>query len=133
MRGGLCPAVQARSMLSGGGIMIPHNEPEPPVHIIGASGRSGQALCRALLAEGTAIVPVVRSQARWQASGIAATPRIADLDDTGALRAALADAKRIVSTAHARFSPYVLAAAPADARLGLVGRTRRLSRFPDAH
>ena len=113
--------------------MIPHNEPEPPVHIIGASGRSGQALCRALLADNVAIVPVVRSPARWQASGLAATPRVADLDDAGALRTALADAKRIVSTAHARFSPYVLAAAPEDARLVLLGSTRRFSRFPDTH
>ena len=103
------------------------------MHVLGASGRSGQSLCRALLADGTAIVPVVRNPARWQATGLAAAPRIADLDDARALRSALADAKRIVSTAHARFTPSVLAAAPDDARFVLLGSTRRFSRFPDEH
>jgi hypothetical protein len=30
------------------------------VHVIGASGRTGTALCRSLLADGVPIVPVVR-------------------------------------------------------------------------
>ena len=33
-----------------------------PVHVIGASGRSGAALCRALLADGVRVVPVVRDR-----------------------------------------------------------------------
>ncbi len=48
------------------------------VHIIGATGRSGTALCRSLQ---TGFVPVVRDAAKWSATGIDAPPRIADLTD----------------------------------------------------
>lgn len=108
------------------------------VHVIGASGRSGRALVRALLARGIAVQPVVRDPGRWQlaAAGphdLLAAPRIADLLDAQALRAALQDATRIVSTAHARFTLALLAAAPVTARLVLLGSTRRFTRWPDAH
>src|SRR4051794_25545427 len=66
------------------------------VHIIGASGRTGAALCAALLAGKVPVVPVVRDAAKWAASGIDATPRIADLTEPEALRSALHDATRIV-------------------------------------
>ena len=42
-----------------------------PVHVIGASGRSGLALCRRLLADGVPVVPVVRNPAKWVAAGTA--------------------------------------------------------------
>ena len=71
-----------------------------PVHVLGASGRSGAALCRSLLADGVAPVPVVRNPARWAATGIAGPPRVADLTDPAALRTALADA-----TAHRLLRP----------------------------
>lgn len=109
-----------------------------PVHVIGANGRSGAALVRALLAGGTPVVPVVRDPQRWQAAGIAAhallaPPRVADLADNGALHTALAGARRIVCTAHARTAPQLLAAAPPAARLVLLGSTRRYTRWLDAH
>ena len=106
----------------------------PQVHVIGASGRSGSALCRSLLADGISYVPLVRDSAKWTAMehGIV-TPRVADLADAARLRAALADATRIVSCAHARHTPAVLAAAPAEARLVLLGSTRKFTRWPDAH
>ncbi len=97
------------------------------VHVIGATGRSGSALCRAL---GAAAVPVVRDRTRLHASVPA---RIADLTDPHALRAALADARAVVSTAHARYTAAVVAAAPADATLILLGSTRKFTRWPDAH
>ena len=108
------------------------------VHVIGASGRSGSAVTRALLAAGVAVQPVVRDPARWQAAAVPphdllAAPRMADLHDAAELRAALGDAARIVSTAHARTTPLLLAAAPAAARLVTLGSTRRFSRFADAH
>ncbi len=108
-----------------------------PVHIIGASGKSGQALTRRLLADGIGVVPVVRS-ADWRppadlrAHPRLAPPRRADLGDETALTAALADARRIVTTAHARHTAALLAAAPRAARLVLLGSTRRFTRFPDA-
>ena len=52
---------------------------------------------------------------------------------SGALRAALGDAGRVVSCAHARHTAAILAAAPAGARLVLLGSTRRFTRWPDAH
>ncbi|WP_369413526.1 SDR family oxidoreductase [Caldovatus aquaticus] len=103
------------------------------IAVVGASGRSGAALCRALAAAGEAYVPVVRDAAKWAALGLGATPRVADLRDAGRLRAALAGARRVVSCAHARWTAAILAAAPAEASLVLMGSTRRFSRWPDAH
>ena len=109
--------------------------PEPaPVHVIGATGRSGLALVQALTARGIPVVPVVRDAARWIATGRAEAPRIAAIEDGDALAAALEGASRIVSTAHARHTGAVLAAAPTTAtRLVLLGSTRRFTRWPDAH
>jgi len=102
------------------------------VHVIGASGRSGAALCHALLAEGVPFVPVVRDAARWANTGLPGTPRIADLEGDG-LGPALADAERIASCAHARHIPAVLAAAPHLARFAFLGSTRKFTRWPDEH
>jgi nucleoside-diphosphate-sugar epimerase len=107
--------------------------PTHPVHIIGASGRSGLALCRALLADGVAVVPVVRDAAKWRGSGIDVAPRIADLGDAAALAAALGDAQRVVCCAHARFAPAVLAATASGVRHVFLGSTRKFTRWPDQH
>jgi nucleoside-diphosphate-sugar epimerase len=103
------------------------------VHVIGASGRSGAALCRALSAAGAAYVPVVRSAENWAATSLPAAPRVADLTNPAALQKALADATHIVSTAHARHAPAILAASPAAANFVFLGSTRKFTRFPDAH
>ncbi len=103
------------------------------VHVIGASGRSGSSLCRSLLADGVQIVPVVRSAARWDATSLPGTPRLADLADVGALRMALQDADNIVSCAHARHAGAILAAAPATATFVFLGSTRKFTKWPDAH
>ena len=115
----------------------------PAVHVIGASGRSGSALCRALAARGRAVVPVVRDLARWQATGLAGAARLvgarlvgarlAELDDPAALSAALRDASVVVSTAHARHAARIIEAAPPQARLIFLGSTRKATRWPDAH
>ncbi len=103
------------------------------VHVIGASGRSGQALTRALLAAGSAVVPVIRSAERWRATGLPGDGRLAELADAEALRASLHDATAVVSCAHARTAPAVLAAAPPAARFVFLGSTRKFTRWPDAH
>ncbi len=102
-------------------------------HIIGASGRSGVALCRSLLADGQAFVPVVRSAARWTATRLPGAPCLADLDDAAALQRALSGATHVVSCAHARYASAVLAAAPEDACFVFLGSTRKFTRWPDAH
>ncbi len=98
--------------------------------VIGATGRSGRGLAQALRAAGEAFRPVLRDAARWTG---AEPPTLADLTDAPALRAALAGADVIVSTAHARHAPAILAAAPPGAALVLMGSTRRFSRWPDDH
>lgn len=103
------------------------------IHVIGASGRSGLALSRSLLAEGHQVVPVVRDLAKWNVTGLAGEPRQADLRQPEALAAALSGAVRIVSCAHARHTAAILAAAPPSARLVLLGSTRKFTRWPDAH
>ncbi len=103
------------------------------IAVIGASGRSGSALCRALHEAGMDFVPVMRDAAKWSATGLPQPPRRADLRDAEGLRRALAGCGRIVSCAHARWTPAVLAAAPAEASFVLMGSTRRFSRWPDAH
>ncbi|WP_419898166.1 SDR family oxidoreductase [Roseomonas sp. USHLN139] len=107
--------------------------PEGLIAVIGASGRSGAALCRALAQRGLRYRPVVRDRARWAALGLPGEPRLAALEDAPALAAALDGAARIASCAHARWTPAILAAAPEGATLVLMGSTRRFSRWPDAH
>lgn len=102
-----------------------------PVHVIAATGRSGAALCLALRAGGIPITPVLRNPAKW--TDPAVPPRIADLTDPAALTQALADATRIVSCAHARHIPAILAAAPPTARCVFLGSTRKFTRWPDDH
>jgi nucleoside-diphosphate-sugar epimerase len=102
------------------------------IHVVGASGRSGAALCRALLAAGHPVVPVVRNAAKWRALSLPVAPAIADLADAPALAAALAHAGCVVSCAHARHAGAILAAAP-RARFVLLGSTRRFTKWPDDH
>ena len=104
-----------------------------PVHIIGASGRSGAALTRALLAGGTTVIPVVRNIGKWEALGLRSAGRVAELSNGPALAAALHDAAAVVSCAHARHAPAIIAAAPPSATLILLGSTRKFTRWPDAH
>lgn len=104
-----------------------------PIHVIGASGRSGQGLCRRLLELRRPFVPVVREAAKWGAIGLPVPPRLADLTDASALARVLRDATRIVSTAHARHAAAIIAAAPPAARIVLMGSTRRFTHWMDAH
>lgn len=104
-----------------------------PIHVIGAGGRSGAALCRDLLNRGEAVAGIVRDRARLppdladRLTGV----RIADLRDPPALRRALDGAAIVVSTAHARHLPAILAATAAP--VVALGSTRKFSRWPDAH
>ncbi|WP_120008961.1 SDR family oxidoreductase [Teichococcus vastitatis] len=101
--------------------------------VIGAAGRSGAALCRALAARSESFIPVVRRPDAWAALNLPGTARRADLRDPEALRRALEGCGRVVSCAHARWAPAILAAAEPGATLVLMGSTRRFSRWPDAH
>lgn len=104
-----------------------------PVHVVGPTGRSGRAVCEALVAAGESIVPVVRDIAKFRASGLPGDPRMADLVDSHALGHALGDATRVASCAHARHAPAILAAARRADRFVLLGSTRRYTRWLDEH
>jgi nucleoside-diphosphate-sugar epimerase len=101
--------------------------------LVGATGRSGAALGRALAAAGMAFIPVARNAAAWASLGLPGALREADLRDAAALKRALAGADRIVSTVHARWATALLAAAEPGAAFVLMGSTRRFSQWPDAH
>ncbi len=104
------------------------------IYVIGASGRSGAALCRSLAADGMGYVPVVRNLPKWLATGLPGDPAVADLRHGPILREALRGAAVVVSCAHARHAAAILDAAPADARhFVLLGSTRKFTRWPDAH
>lgn len=103
------------------------------IHVVGASGRTGAALCRSLQTDAVPFVPVVRDAAKWSALGLDRAPVVADIADGASLRAALSGAVRIVCCAHARHAGAVLAAAPADARFVFIGSTRKFTRWPDGH
>ncbi|MCW8084543.1 NAD(P)H-binding protein [Sabulicella glaciei] len=98
------------------------------IALIGATGRSGAALAHALDCPFRA---VVRDAERWRAMGIAAPHAVAALEDAAGLRNALEGAELVVSCAHARHAPAILAATGAP--VVLMGSTRRHSRWPDAH
>lgn len=103
------------------------------IALIGATGRTGAQLARTLAAAGLPFTPVARDAAAWARLGLPGELRVADLRDAAALRRALAGADRVVSTAHARWTPAILAAAEPGATFVLMGSTRRFSRWPDAH
>jgi uncharacterized protein YbjT (DUF2867 family) len=103
------------------------------VHIIGASGRTGVALCRSLLTDAMPLVPVVRDVEKWAATGIDVAPNIADLGNPATLHSALASATHIVCCAHAHHAGVVIEAAPVDARLIFLGSTRKFTKWLDAH
>ncbi|WP_438381328.1 NAD(P)H-binding protein [Asaia sp. BMEF1] len=102
------------------------------IHLIGATGRSGEALCQALMASGETVIPVIRSPEKLPPA-LRDPALIADLEDPAALAKALGRAQRIVSTAHARFIPAILSASPDTACLIALGSTRKFTRWPDAH
>ena len=103
------------------------------VHVIGASGRTGVTLCRSFAADGVAFVPVVRSAAKWRATGLPGAPVVADLLHRRTLRRALDGARHVVSCAHARNVPLILEAATAAERFVFLGSTRKFTKWPDDH
>ncbi len=103
------------------------------VHIIGASGRTGVALCRSLVTDAMPLVPVVRNVEKWAATGIDVAPHIADLGNPATLHSALESATHIVCCAHAHHAGVVIEAAPVDARLIFLGSTRKFTKWLDAH
>jgi nucleoside-diphosphate-sugar epimerase len=102
-----------------------------PVHVIGAAGRIGQAVCRALIAQGVKVVPLVRDPRRWSQTGIPVEPRIVDLLDDYTLGRELSDAVRLIGCASPLYTANILHAADPDVLMALLGDARRYLRAPD--
>lgn len=103
------------------------------IAVIGANGRSGRALCHALLGLGYRVIAVVRNTQTLEPdiARQSYAVRQADLTQQDSLAAALQGASLLINTAHARFLPAILAATgiPVIA----LGSTRKFTRWPDAH
>lgn len=110
---------------------IPLHNTVDPVHVLGASGRIGQAVCRQLLASGVEVVPLVRDPDRWNALGIPAKPRLANLMDDYALRLALADASRLLCCVSPHHLSTIIASTNPDVLLVIIGDARRYLHEPD--
>ena len=102
------------------------------VHVIGATGRTGAALCGMLERRGSPVVAVVRDATKWAALGLTGQAREADLTSPDTVRAALSDATRVISVSYAAWTRTVLDAAPEQARVVITGSARSYSRLPDA-
>lgn len=115
-------------------VMTPHSiNRRDPVHVVGATGRSGLAVCHALVEAGIPFVPLVRSLERWAETGLPGKARVIDLTDHYSLSSALHDALRLVSCAHARHTQALVDATMPDVLMVLMGSTRRHTRWPDHH
>lgn len=78
-------------------------------------------------------MPVVRNADKWSAAELPGELAVADLGEPRALRLALADARVVVSCAHARHAAAILDAAPHATRFVFLGSTRKFTRWPDRH
>ncbi|MBS0995023.1 NAD-dependent epimerase/dehydratase family protein [Gluconobacter cerinus] len=101
--------------------------------VIGASGRSGSALCRQLIAQGRSVIAIVRSRGKLapDLAEMCTAVRQADLTDPVALPIALEQADVVVNTAHARHLPAILLATRAP--VVALGSTRKFTRWLDDH
>lgn len=101
-----------------------------PVAVLGAGGRIGSAVCRALIAAGFPVRALVRSRDRAQAVPGEATLTIAP--DPPSQAAACGDACSVVCCTPAEAGTALLADLPRPApHCVVLGSTRRYTRFPD--
>jgi nucleoside-diphosphate-sugar epimerase len=100
--------------------------------VVGATSKTGRYLVARLAAEGFRVIAIGRNAERLAALDPKAERRIADFEQPGTMRAALAKADQVVSLAHAAFTATLLAALPASCeRVVLTGSMRRYSKLPD--
>jgi uncharacterized protein YbjT (DUF2867 family) len=101
------------------------------VAVIGATARLGRRVAERLAAHpDLRVIAAGRTAAKL--TDLPCETRVADAGDPASLRAALADARIVVSAIHARFAPAILAALPGGVeKVVLTGSTRRFTRFPD--
>ncbi|QDH18035.1 NAD(P)H-binding protein [Swingsia samuiensis] len=101
--------------------------------VIGANGRSGAALCRALIQRNLNVIAVVRSCGKLapDLADACKAVRQADLTDAENLPIALENADLVINTAHAKYIPNILKATQAP--VVALGSTRKFTRWMDDH
>lgn len=105
----------------------------PRIAVIGANGRSGRTLCRALLAQGYEVHGVLRrpeSLPEDLRADLHSTVQ-GDLTQPHTLGLALKDVDIVANTAHARHLPAILQSCSVP--IIALGSTRKFTRWPDAH
>jgi len=101
-----------------------------PVAVLGANGRSGRSVCRALIAAGLPVRALIRRPGTE--AGLPGEAEIVVAADANAQARASAGARSVVSCAPAEASIALLAALKRPhPHLVLLGSTRRYSRFPN--
>jgi nucleoside-diphosphate-sugar epimerase len=102
-----------------------------PVAVIGAGGRTGAAVCRALIAAGFPVRGVIRDAARR--GGVPDRVDVAVAPDAAGQVALCADARSVICSAPAEAASALIAALPRPGpHCVLLGSTRRYTRFPEA-
>ena len=103
------------------------------IALIAATSKTGRRLAARLVGDGRDVVAVGRDIQRLRQRAPGCVHRLCDLERPGtALAQALAGATHVVSLAHARFIPAVLAALPDGCRRVIVtGSTRKFTRLSD--
>ena len=103
------------------------------IAVFGAGGKSGALVVSRLCDKGHHVVALSRDPARLEQPDSRAQTATADLTDSAGLAAVLADADRVVSLAHARFTGDLLAALPAACSgVVLTGSVRIYTQLTDA-
>ena len=112
-------------------MIVPRNRTDP-VHVLGAAGRIGQAVCRELAYQGVPYIPLVRDTLTWRKAGLPGTPRTVDALDSYAMREALKDSVRVLSCLSPHHTSTIVAATEPDVLLVLMGNARRYLAMPDS-
>ena len=111
-------------------MVVPRNRKDP-VHVLGAAGRIGQAVCRELAYQGVPYIPIVRDTLTWRMTRLPGTPRIVDALDSYAMREALKDSVRVLSCISPHHTSTIVAATEPDVLLVVMGNARRYLAMPD--
>lgn len=108
----------------------------PTIAVIGANGRTGKLLCRALLAAQYSLIACTRfpdasEQLLSEFPQHRSIARPLDLHSPPSIVRALRGASYVINTAHARHLPAILQAT--NVPILALGSTRKETRWPDAH
>ncbi|MGE0734570.1 MAG: SDR family oxidoreductase [Alphaproteobacteria bacterium] len=102
------------------------------IALFGATSKTGRYVAAALVARGHRVIAIGRSAERLRNVDARAEKIVADLDKPETIAPAIGDAVCVVTLAHARFVPALLAALPRGVRRMIAtGSIRKYTALPD--